>query len=260
MSPQMFLGPVMKLPAWSGRGYFFAPAQDQSNIVSEHNGPASDQAARTLTAPESRTVGDLLIVFQGYYPSGFTGVMNVRTPTLANWGTDGATVKLVASDTILGIYPRLATADSEDNCLLGFSDGWDPQWGVMLRFSGNPYAGAMTNWRISADEADDVADPNMVRVGVVNTGWSDSILLFISQKTATETENDIIATSAGGDVVFGGSTNTNHNSGDKSLIGAWGFSFQESPSAEADGDFVIASSGTSRVDSISARGKSDDSA
>jgi hypothetical protein len=228
----------------------------ESNIVSEHNGPFSSNEERTLFAPQ-RDVGDLLVVMQGFYNSQSQGIMNTRTPTSQNWQGNG-TAKLDGVKTVLGLYVRIATGDTEDNCVVGLNGNWEPQWAAMLSFPGVTYTPLLSNWPISFNAGEDVADPNFLREELFNTGWSDTLLFFQSAKMATGTDTGI-PTGTDGNVIFVNGTNTGANSNDEALIGAWGIISQPTPSAEGIGDWTISGSGSGRVDAMAVRGKTDDS-
>lgn len=126
-------------------------------------GSSLSNAQRTVTAP-AHSAGDILVAIAANGPDvPGMGSVTLRTPTFQIWTTGGGVTHFntVQSRFCLEISPRIATGDSEDDCLI-FGQG-SPTILHVIALTGNPWAGTPANILADNENSQNTADTTMFR-------------------------------------------------------------------------------------------------
>ncbi|KPK74240.1 MAG: hypothetical protein AMJ84_00185 [Acidithiobacillales bacterium SM23_46] len=169
-------------------------------------------AERTVAAPP-RSVGDIMIAIAANGPNvPGMGSVTLRTPTFQIWSSTGGVLNFnsLQSRFNLGIFPRIATGDSEDNCLI-FGQG-SPSILHVIVLTGNQYAGALSGITVDNENSQNTSDSALFRENMPGAAlWTFKIAASIKDNTADDTV-DVVGVDSGATFMRGINTGLNFNS------------------------------------------------
>lgn len=210
------------------------------------NSSLLNNAQRTLAV--SASVGDLIVAY-GMAGPGYGGQssLTLRTPTFAVWSSTGGVLQFDSgvSRFVSGIQPRIATGDSEDNCLI-FGIGQFPIYLGCAVFSGDPWAGTLAN--ITSDNENSQIDNdtagNIFRENGPPGGFAITVKCWSSCKQLGAAQSGASVSNTGESIIALSLTNVGENGFGQGAIYACGYKFEETSIDTATGNYPLSSSWT----------------
>lgn len=223
------------------------------------DGSALSNAQRTLVWNSRPSAGQLLVGVAATHPER-TGTVFLRQPNFLPWSSaGGTTIAGNANGITLGIFPRIATGDANDDCLMNGVVG--PQALTIFAVGGNAYPTQSTQIVAASNTLKTVNDVGAHREGVIAAGF-----LFTLRVAATMKANNANPTTVMPSVdaamdftVGGGDLNTGAYASGDSFCMAVATKIVATVTDTPDGDFGITTADAADSFAIAVNWKSGDS-
>jgi len=224
-------------------------------------GSSLNNAQRTLDNSNA-IAGDLILAFWAAGP-GYAGQSSgtIRTPTFQVWSSTGGIIHFDSgvSSFVVGIQPRLASGDSEDDCLI-FGQNFPIFLGCAI-FGGSVWGGTLAN--ITSDnENSQINNDNvnsMFRENGPPGGFAATVKGFLTAKQSAAAQSGETVSNTDQGIIALDTINVGDNGFDQGMVVGCGYKFEETAVDTPTGNYPLSGTWTGDVFSISSTFKSGDS-